>query len=291
MVLLAAVLFSTTGPALRMIEPYGISRLFLAWMRASIPALLIVGHAAIKTPQILRFSLREFPKLLFYGFFCIAALYYAVNEALTRLPIGLAILLFYTTPLWVIVGTRLLKLEQLTGLRVLALSLGSAGLFLAVGVGGGGHLDPLGVFSALSAGFLNALFMLAGRYGMGRFEPKRMFVHMYLWGAVLLGILAYFTGDAKQIFTTPLPVWGWILYLALFTSLSGNLLLMKSLQVVPSAPVSILCMFEIAAGMFWAWLLYDQVPSLSALFGGCLLVAAVTLVTFEGELQKIKVKK
>lgn len=287
---MAAVLFSTTGPALRMIEPYGVSRLFLAWMRASIPALLIVAHTAIKSPRVLCFSMRELPKLLFYGFFCIAALYYAVNEALTRLPIGLAILLFYTTPLWVIVGTRLLKLEQLTIIRVLALSLGSAGLFLAVGIGSGGHLDPLGVFSALSAGFLNALFMLAGRYGMGRFEPKRMFVHMYLWGAILLGLVACFAGDAAQLVATPLPVWGWIFYLALCTSLSGNLLLMKSLQVVPSAPVSILCMFEIAAGMFWAWLLYDQIPSLSAFLGGCLLVIAVTLVTFEGEFQKNKSK-
>lgn len=284
MVLLAAMSFSTMGVAVRNINTDAVSPLFVAWMRALISTMVAVAYTFFKYPDELRFAPRDFPRLLACGVVCIAVMYVGVNFALLRLPIGVAILLFYTTPLWVIVGTRLLGLEALTKIRAAALLLGITGVWFAVGgLSGATGLDPLGILGALMAGLTNGIYMIAGKYGPGKGHPIRMFTHMFLWGAVALGLVCFFRGDFRSFAAASPTDWMGMLYLAAVPSLLGNMMIMKSLQCIPAAAVSIIAMSEIVFGMFWAWFFFAETPSVSALIGGLLLFLAVVIVTMERE--------
>ena len=284
MVVLAAVCFSTMGVAVRGINGEAVSPLFVAWMRALFSAIVAVVYTFVKYPEELRFTAKEFPSLFIHGIVCVAVMYVGVNFALLRLPIGVAILLFYTTPLWVIVGTRLLRLEVLTRIRVIALVLGVLGVWFAVGgISGATGLDPLGILGAIMAGLTNGIYMIAGRYGLGKGRPIRMFTHMFLWGAVALGLVCFFRGDFESFRSAQMSDWMAMLYLAFIPSVFGNILIMKSLQCVPASVVSIVAMSEIAFGMLWAWLFFAEIPSASAFAGGVFLFLAIVIVTMEGE--------
>ena len=289
MVVLAAVCFSTMGLAVRNINAEAVSPLFVAWMRALFSAIAAVVYAFLKYPGELRFTAREFPRLFVYGVVCVAVMYVGVNFALLRLPIGVAILLFYTTPLWVIIGTRILGLEALTRIRIIALILGVLGVWFAVGgISGATGLDPLGILGALMAGLTNGIYMIAGRYGLGKGRPIRMFTHMFLWGAVALGLVCFFRGDFQSFRSAQMSDWIRMLYLSVIPSLFGNILIMKSLQNVPASVVSIVAMSEIAFGMIWAWFFFTEIPSVSALAGGFFLFLAIVIVTMERERERRK---
>ena len=74
-----------------------------------------------------------------------AALNLTVLVAITRISIGLALLVFYTYPAMVAVVSTLLFKERLDGTRWAALGLSLVGLVLVlVGAGQVGELDPFG---------------------------------------------------------------------------------------------------------------------------------------------------
>ena len=282
-VLLAALSFSSISIAVRYASIEGMPQMFLAFMRGAVPVILIGIYALFKRPDDLRFKAREVPELMFYGFFGMVLMYTAANAAVIRLPVNIASLLFYTTPLWVIIGGRLLRLEAMTKLRAIALLLGICGVFLAVGGVGELRLDAFGVTAALSAGLSNAVYMLGGRYGLGRDKPFKLYLHTFIWGSLVLGIISFMTGEWHTAFAVKPAGWLYAVYLGLVPSLIGNACLIYGLHKLPSSTVSIVVMMEIAFASFWAWIFFGEMPGLGAISGGFLLIGAILLIIREGK--------
>lgn len=216
----------------------------------------------------------------------LAVCYLGVNASMLRIPVGLAIVLFYTCPFWVTLGARLWGKETLTPLRLLALGIGFIGVCLAAGGIGPVRFDILGIAYALLGGMGYAVYLLNGRYGVGHEDPFRTYVQAFGWAALLCWALAKPMHALSPLFSTSAKGWGLLFYLAFVATLLCYWLVLMALKRLPGSVVSILSMVEIAFATFWAWLLFREVPTMSAVFGGVLIVAAAVLLTVEGLSQK-----
>jgi drug/metabolite transporter (DMT)-like permease len=85
--------------------------------------------------------------------------------ALQFLGAGLVALLLYLFPAFVVLGSRALGQERLTGRRLLALAASLVGVALAIGPGalsGSGGQDPRGIALGVAAACVYAVYILAG---------------------------------------------------------------------------------------------------------------------------------
>jgi drug/metabolite transporter (DMT)-like permease len=282
MVLCAAALFGSLGPAERVAFEAGVTPAGVSFVRAVFGAVAIGCYAFLKHPEALRPSGKDLLKHVFSGLTGIVFVYYLSNIAFVTIPVSLAVLLFYTNPFWTVIGATVLGKERLTPLRIMAMAGGFTGVWIAVGGPEGGTFDLWGAFCAVAAGVGYSLYMLNSRYGTGRREPVRTFVQMFLWGAVLMTLITAFRGEIPDFVHLTAAGWISLLHLAIFPTLFSYILISMALRRVPSSVAAITSMSEILFATLLASFLLHESPPPEAVKGGALIVGAVVILILEG---------
>ena len=297
--IISGAIWGSAGIPVRTSYSHGMTPLVLATLRATLASLIMVAVSLSRgRKDALLVNRKERIPCLISGLFGVAVCTSASAFAMGRIPIGLTFLLINTAPLWVIVLGRIFWKEQVTRFRILALITGIWGVWVAVG---GIRLQPyniLGFMGALGSGLGYAVYVLNGRHVMGKTDPFKAYVQMFLWGAGCLWICVIATGQIKGIFIKDWQAWLSVIYLTLFPAMGAYAILMLSLRVVSGGVAAIVSMTEIPFAMFWSWIFLNEIPSANAFKGGILIVMAVILlslenISFQGKMQKgfLKLKK
>ncbi|GEM_PF-221960 len=280
---ISGALWGSEGAPVRISYSHGMTSLTLALFRATFASLIMGIYAVLKGRKDV-FVMRRtdlFPCFI-SGFFGVAICATAGAFAMGRIPIGLTFLLINTAPFWVMLLARIFWKEQVSRFQILALFVGISGVWLAVG---GIKFQPynvMGLVAALGAGFGYAVYVLNGKHGMGRKDPFKAYVQMFIWGAICLWIIVITTGQFSKILVTDWEAWLSVLYLTIFPGIFAFGILMFSLRVVSGGVAAIVSMTEIPFSMMWSWMFLNEIPTLNAIKGGVLIIGAVTMLSLEG---------
>ncbi len=193
--------------------------------------------------------------------------------ALKTLPLADAMLLNYTSPLFVAIFALGLLGEHLNRARVLALALGLVGVALVFhpsSAAASWH-GLVGLASGVLAGLALALVRKLAKQ-----EEPIVIVAWFTLTAALGSLLPALT-DFRAPALASLP---WVLGLGLFGSL-GQLAMTKAYELAPAARVSPLGYLSVVFAMLLGWGIWDEVPSLWGLAGGALIVLAGAIVARE----------
>jgi len=280
LVILVGLFGGATGPVERFAFQAGLTPLSINAARLLISTLLILAFAAFRRPEALAVDRQELPGHILNGAVGIGVTYVATNIAFVRIPVGLAMMLFYLAPFWVMIAARLFWKEPVTPLQAGCLLLALAGTWIAVGGVGGNRPDLFGTLCAVAGGMGYACYILSGRYGVGRREPFKAYIQAFLWGLLVVSAAALFTGEAGTLLHTTARGWISLVVLALVCTLGVYGLLMASLRFIPGSVASIVSMSEIAFAAGWAWLLFREIPSPEVVRGGLLIIGSVLLLGF-----------
>ena len=295
----SGALWGSEGAPVRISYSHGMTPLTLALFRTTFAAIIMVIYALYKRRKdvFILHRMDIFPCLI-SGLFGVAIGHTSAAFAMGRIPIGLTFLLINTAPFWVMVMARVFWKEKVTWFQVLTLVVGISGVWLAVG---GIKFQPynvMGLIAALGAGFGYAVYVLNGKHGMGKDDPLKAYVQMFLWGALCLWIIFFATGQLNMLLVTDWEAWLSVLYLTIFPGIGAFGILMLSLRVVSGGVAAIVSMTEIPFAMFWSWIFLNEIPSANAFKGGILIVMAVILlslenISFQGKIHKgfLKLKK
>lgn len=247
----------------------GVNLLTAAAVRVSCAALIV---AFVVLARGLRFDApqRERFGALALGFF-VTAQTLLVQVGVKRLPVTLALLLFYTYPLFTAMVSGLIGAHAIT--RRLALSLLAAftGLALVLGVTPGG-VDPIGVAGAVGAALVfTGTLVLTPRLAPSIAAPLRTFFTMGMGSAVLWS-LAVATGNVQ--WPTSGIAWGGLAGLSLFygVGIAGLFLLLPRLGPVQTAVV--LNLEPVFVAMI-AWVTLGEALSALQMAGAVIVVGAV----------------
>lgn len=278
LVVLVGLFGGATGPVERIAFRWGLTPLAINAARLVISTTLITLVALVHRREALFPGRKDWPWHLLNGAAGIGVTYVATNIAFVRIPVGLAMMLFYLAPFWVMLAARLIWKEPVTLLQGTCLVLALAGTWIAVGGATGSHPDLLGVACAIAGGMGYACYILSGRYGIGKADPFKAYLQAFLWGTLVVSAAALATGEAKTLLEAPLEGWMSLAILALVCTVGVYGLLMASLRFIPGGVASIISMSEIAFAAGWAWLLFREQPSPEAVRGGLFIIASVLLL-------------
>ena len=264
-----AVGLGTGHVCARLAFTHGVTVITAATVRSVCASLLLLALLALRRTSPAPRP-REFRATLLLGV-CVVAQTLLLQFAVTRLPVTLAILVFYTYPFLTSVATSLLGEHRLSARLVAALLAAFAGLALVLGVGAQ-PVDTVGIAAAFGASVsFTAALVLTPRLAPNLAAPMRTFC-MMCTSAIVFVIAAIATGR----FELPVGTAAWIglvgLSLLYAVGIVGLFLLLPLLGPVQTAVVLNLEPVAVAAV---AWLALGESLTSLQVVGALVVVIAV----------------
>jgi len=161
-VVLAAVLFAVNGTVAKLAMQSGISPTRLVELRTLGSALVLVPVALVLARRGMRLHRREVLVLAVLGVVGMAAVQWLYLVAISRLPVGLALLVEYTAPLLIALWARFVLHEAVRPRAWWGLAASLVGLTLVAQVRRGVELDAVGLAAAGGAAIALATYYLLG---------------------------------------------------------------------------------------------------------------------------------
>ncbi|MGW2648748.1 EamA family transporter [Streptomyces sp. NPDC001393] len=277
--LASALAFGGSGVAAKPLIEAGLDPLHVVWLR-------VAGAAVVMLPVAVRHRalLRRRPALLAgFGLLAVAGVQACYFAALSRIPVGVALLIEYLAPALVLGWVRFVQRRPVTRAAALGVVLAAGGLAGVVEVWSGLSFDALGLLLALGAACCQVgYFVLADHGGdAGEEAPDPLGVISYglLVGALVLTVVArpwsmrwsVLTGSADMNGTAvpALALLGWIVLVATVVAYVTGVLSVRRLS--PQVAGVVACLEAVVATVL-AWVLLGEHLSAPQVAGGAVVL-------------------
>lgn len=282
LVLGSAVLFAVNGTASKLVLRAGLDSPQLTSLRAggAFLGLTVLCVAVPPGPSRLRIRRAELPTVLWYGLtgcFLVPMLYFV---AISRLPVGIGLLLEYLSPLLVALWARYGEHQRVRARLWFGLVLALAGVAGVTEVWGGAHLDGLGVAAGLGAAGLLGFYYVLGSRSMARRDALSLTWWGYL-AAAAAGTLVHpwwtFPWHVLLRRGDGVPVWLLAGYVVCFGSIAAFLLVAGGLRHLPATSVGLVGMMEVVIATAVAWLVLGESLRAVQLVSGVVMLAGIAV--------------
>jgi drug/metabolite transporter (DMT)-like permease len=268
MALTAASLWAVNGVVSKVIIESGdVRSQRLTEVRTTGAFLLLFAALALVRPNSLRVRRAELPTLLTFGLLGLAFVQWFYFEAISRLDIGVALLIQYVAPVLVALWARFAYHEPVRRRIWAALALSIVGISLLVQLWQGLTLDGLGVAAALGSAVTFAVYILSAERAVTRRDPLSLVCYGFLLASIFWAIVQPLhsfpierVDDSVSLLgrleDLSLPVWLLMAWMVVLGTIIPFALLAASLRHIPASRAAITAMFEpVAATVFaYAWL-------------------------------------
>ncbi|AOR35570.1 hypothetical protein BFF78_34880 [Streptomyces fodineus] len=277
--LASALAFGGSGVAAKPLIEAGLDPLHVVWLR-------VTGAAVVMLPVAVRHRalLRRRPALLAgFGLLAVAGVQACYFAALSRIPVGVALLIEYLAPALVLGWVRFVQRRPVTRAAALGVVLAAGGLACVVEVWSGLSFDALGLLFALGAACCQVgYFVLAdhgGDAGDQAPDPLGVIAYGLLVGALVLTVVArpwnmrwsVLTGSAHMNGTAvpALALLGWIVLIATVVAYVTGVLSVRRLS--PQVAGVVACLEAVIATVL-AWVLLGEHLSAPQVAGGAVVL-------------------
>jgi drug/metabolite transporter (DMT)-like permease len=285
----AATLWAVNGVISKVIiESGGIAAPRLTEVRTTGAFLILAAALALARPESLRVRRSELPVLLTFGVLGLAFVQWFYFEAISRLDIGVALLIQYIAPVLVALWARFAYHEPVRRRIWAALALSILGIALLVELWSGLTLDGLGVAAALGSAVTFAVYILSAERAVTRRDPVSLVCYGFLLASIFWAILQPWTSFPVErvdesvsllgrLEDLSLPVWlltGWMVVLGTIVPFA---LLAASLRHIPASRAAITAMFEPVAATVFAYAWLGESLTAFQLIGALVVLGAILL--------------
>ena len=275
----SAVAFGGSGVAAKPLIEAGLDPLHVVWLR-------VAGAALVMLPVAVRHRalLRRRPALLAgFGLLAVAGVQACYFAAISRIPVGVALLVEYLAPALVLGWVRFVQRRPVTRAAALGVVLAAGGLACVVEVWSGLSFDVVGLLLALGAACCQVGYFVLSDQGSdaGDDAPDPLGVIAYglLIGAVVLTAVArpwtmdwsVLTGTAYMDGTpvAALLLLAWIVLIATVLAYVTGVLSVRRLS--PQVAGVVACLEAVVATVL-AWVLLGEHLSAPQIVGGAVVL-------------------
>jgi drug/metabolite transporter (DMT)-like permease len=284
----AATLFAVNGSVSKVVLGSGLSALELTQIRNTCAALLFFVFLVVFTRSRLRVGLREFAFLLAFGLIGVALVQWLYFVAIENLPVGVALLIEFTAPLFVALFARFVYKEHIRRRIWVAVAMCLTGLALVVELWAGVTFSTLGVTAAFGGALALTAYLLMAEKERQHRDPASLSFYGFLFATLLWAVvqpLWDFPWDVLDdtvslqgnLSEYSAPVWALVTFIVLIGTMVTFTLLTGSLRHISATRASIVATLEpvVATVVAWAWLGETLGPA--QLIGGAVVLAGIFL--------------
>lgn len=284
--LVSAAAFGFSGPL-------GESLMAAGWSSGATTLVRIAGAALILLPVAVVLGLRHRPAgaalrtIVVYGVFAVSGAQLCFFYALQHLDVGVALLLEFLAPVLLVGWTWFRTRRPPRTVTVLGCVVALVGLAFVVDVFGASRVDLVGVLWGIGAAVCVCVYfsLPAGRDGDGGVPPLLLISGGTVVGAVLLTITGVLGLTPLRVGEGAAVLGGatmhWLVVAAMMVVIStvvAYLTGVVGIRRLDTRVASFVGLSEVLFGVLAAWLLVDQIPTLTQFLGGVLILGGIVLI-------------
>lgn len=285
LILASAFCFGSSGPLAKPAMRVGMSAEQVTAVRVGLAALVLLVGVGLAKPAALRVRREHWRLLAGYGLLGVGGVQLCYFLAVSRLPVGIAMLLEYLSPVLVAVWVRLIRRVVLPRLMWLGTALALAGLAMVAQVWQGLRLDALGLLAGICTAVCSAAYFLIGERGATTMNRLGLVTWGMVIGALAVAVLAPPWTLPAGLLDVPTefgpwrpPVWVMLVAVALLSTGLAYLGGIAAMRHLPPNVASVLSLTEPLVASVAAWVLLGEALTVPQLAGGGVLLAGALIV-------------
>jgi drug/metabolite transporter (DMT)-like permease len=276
--LVSAFAFGGSGVAAKPLIEAGLDPLHVVWLR-------VTGAALVMLPLAWRHRalVRSRPLLLLgFGVLAVAGVQAFYFASISRIPVGVALLVEYLGPALVLGWIRFVQRRPVTRAAAVGVVLAVTGLACVVEFWAGLRFDLLGLLFALAAACGQACYFILADHGSDkedRADPLGVIAYGLLVGAAVLTLIARpwrmdgaVLGREVAMGDSSAPAWLLLAWLVLLATVFAYVTGVVSVRRLSPQVAGVVACLEAVIATVLAWILLGEHLSAPQLFGGTLVL-------------------
>jgi drug/metabolite transporter (DMT)-like permease len=274
---IAAALWGLNGSLARFLLDDGVSSARLAELRSVVTAaVLLAVLVAVRRPA-LRVQRADLPRYVLLGLAGLALNTILYFVAIDRLQIGVALVLQYLAPLWVLLWLRVAHRRRLPPGVWAAAALSLVGCVFVVRAYRPGGLDLGGVAAAVGSGLAYATYLFTSERAGHRHGPETTLLYGFAVASILwLAVEPAWSFPFARFDSARNLALG--LYVAVLGTLVPFACIIGAVRHVPASRAAVVATLEPVLAALFAWVIHGEALSAVQLAGGGAVVAAVVWI-------------
>lgn len=281
-IIIAGVLWGTSGIFAHHLGAYGLTSLHMTAVRGSVAFVCMLGYVLIAKRSALRVRLTDL--LLYLG--CGVTMYGAAAcyfTAMQMTSVSTAVVLMYTAPIFVMIFSVSFLGEKFTWLKSVSVVCMLIGCVLVSGIIGGFNLNVPGLLIGLGSGLSYAGYNIFTKIAMQRGCDA---ISTTLYSFFFMALIAVCVCEPWKIFdciaAAPVPMTALCIGVGIVTYVAPYFLYTLSLRDLPAGTASALSIVEpMAATVFSFFVLHEELTWISV--SGIVLILLATVLLSRSE--------
>lgn len=184
--ILAGVCWGVISLFLKTLTASGISSLQVMMFRAVMSGIFILFFILIKDKKLLKIQLKDL--WMFVGTGVISLTFFSMCYFKTILEVGtsVAVILLYTSPIFVLLISAVLFKEKITGWKIVALIMTFTGCIFVSGITGDGSVSLKGFLIGICAGLGYALYSIFSRFALRKYNSITVTFYTFVFSGISL---------------------------------------------------------------------------------------------------------
>lgn len=273
--ILAGILWGTISLFLKPLSGMGYSSLQIMLFRALFSALFVFLFLLIKDRKLLKIELKDL--WMFVGTGVISLTFFSICYFKTILEVGtsVAVILLYTSPIFILLFSRVLFKEKITLVKIIALVLTFAGCILVSGVlGGGSKISLKGFLIGVCAGLGYGLYSIFSRYALRKYNSLTVTFYTFIFSG--LSILP-FSHPATMAGSFTGKIWLLFVGISFLCTFLPYLFYTFGLSGLETGTAAIVVTVEPLVGTLIGFLIWHESVSIPKILGIIMIFVAIIL--------------
>lgn len=277
--------FAFSGPMAKYLITAGLAPMEAVWTRMAGAGLLLLAVLTVVRPRALRIPRSRLPFFGLYAVMAVAGVQSLYFVAITRLPVGIALLLEFMAPVMVVAWVRFVRKVRLARAAYVGAVVAVVGLGIVVEAWQGLRLDALGLLLGLLAGACCAgYFIMSDSFGED-VDPLGLIAWGMTGAAVVLVPFARPWDIPWEAFTVSvapeggrtLPVLAAYLWMVLIATVVAYILGVNAVRRLSAAVGATVASLEVIGGAMVAWALVGETLGVFQIVGGLIVLSGALL--------------
>lgn len=253
----------------------GFSQIQTVTLRCLVAAAVLGIYMLIKDKSLFRFKLRDI--WCFLGTGLVSLMFFSICYfySMTYNGVCVAVILLYTSPVFVMLLSLPLFKEKITYKKLVAVALTVAGCVFVSGVAGGQSIGFIGIVLGICSGLGYALYSIFSRYALQR-NYHSMTISFYTFLFCGLGCLPFASPVSMALSLSPKAVL-YSLGLGVVCCVMPYILYTKGLEYVDNTRASVIVAVEPVVASLIGVFVYNESVTAVKLLGVALVLSAVVI--------------
>ena len=285
-------LWGFMGIFVRRLGAAGVGSTDISFLRCLLAGAVFFLILWFKHRELLRIDWQGILICTVYGVSSYGVCFVTYNVAVERIPVSVATVLMFISPVWVTLLNWLVFHERPDKLKIFAIVLCFCGAILVADLlhtDPTARMDPAGIFAGVLNSFGMALQLLIPRYFAGRYQKDTMLVYGFLGAALVLAFLSDFGRIGAGLAGSDGPAVALcILALGILCTLGANGFYVKATAYLDTTSVSILSALEVVVGSIVGFLVFHESMRFSQAVGAVTILVGALLPNVREKLRRKK---